>query len=309
MADTEKTLPKVTVIVPVYNSEVFVSRLVDCLLSQTYPSKLVDIIIVDNKSTDRTVQVLSAMPLTLLHQRSKQSSYAARNLGIEKAESPILAFTDADCTPSPEWLEEGMRTLIESDCDMASGPVRFEFSKKRTAAELYDSITHFRNQDKINEGKGAATCNLFVKRELFDQLGLFPEVKSGGDFQWTGSAINKGKKLVFAEKAFVCHPTRRFLQLLAKSFRTGSGDPYNRLSRGFTVVHEICYAYYRLLPVKLELRKLSEKINALGGEFKAKKWRIIFTALCCRMVSRLAAAIEMTKMILTGKAKRESAKH
>jgi GT2 family glycosyltransferase len=74
---------------------------------------------------------------------------------------------------------------------------------------LFDSLHHMRNDELIRKYSGAATANLFVRRELFRQLGLFrADVRSGGDMMWTRAATTAGFRLVYAPLAVVHHPLR-----------------------------------------------------------------------------------------------------
>ncbi|MCA1994833.1 MAG: glycosyltransferase, partial [Coleofasciculus sp. S288] len=110
----QRFLPNVSAIVPIYNGEADLPDLIDCLQAQTYPSDRVEYLLVDNASRDRTAELLkTAVPeaasrgitLRALQENNIQSSYAARNAGIRAASGEILAFTDADCRPQPDWLE------------------------------------------------------------------------------------------------------------------------------------------------------------------------------------------------------------
>jgi len=225
-------LPGVTVIVPVYNDEHRIGLLMESLLQQEYPSDLVEIIIVDNLSTDRTSECVRRYPVTLLEESTVRSSYAARNKGIRHAKHGILAFIDSDCIAALDWLREGVWTLLEQNADLVGGKVQFFFSKRRTAAEIYDALTFLRFESSVRERKTCGTANLFVRSDAFKKVGLFPVVKSGGDVQWTGIASQQGLRLAFAPKAVVRHPTRMLGPLLQKGYRVGCGSPAVWRSQG-----------------------------------------------------------------------------
>src|SRR6476646_11757769 len=94
-----KPLPKVSVVVPVYNGEETIKTCVESLVGLDYPRDRFEVLIVDNKSTDGTRRVVEKYPVTLLQEAAVQSSYAARNLGVARSSGEIIAFTDADCVP------------------------------------------------------------------------------------------------------------------------------------------------------------------------------------------------------------------
>jgi len=239
---TKDTLPHVSVIVPVYNAQQEISKLIEGLLGQSYPRELLEVIIVDNNSNDKTKDIIKAFSVKLLEENEIQSSYAARNKAIKIANGEILAFTDSDCIVTREWVHEGVKVLLSDKADMVGGKIEFIFSKKKTTPELYDSIRNMRNDLYIKTKKRSVTANLFVRSELFEKLGLFPEVKSGGDFIWTASATANGSKLSYAHKAIVKHPGRTLRQLLKKNFRVGygtvpiwrqEGKAYRDMAQGF----------------------------------------------------------------------------
>ena len=217
-------IPKISVIVPVYNDAQRIGKCIESLLQQTYPHEKYEVIIIDNGSTDETREVIKKYPVKLLIEDKIQSSYAARNKGIKNANNGIIAFTDSDCIVTPQWVREGVKALVSESADLVGGKVEFVYSKHKTAAELYDSITNLQTESVIKDRNAATTANLFVKSSLFERIGLFPDsVKSGGDIRWTSEATRTGFRLVYAPNAIVKHPTRRLKELLKKNYRVGAG--------------------------------------------------------------------------------------
>jgi len=217
---------KISIILPVYNGKNYIKKLLESLVELDYPKHDYEIIVVDNNSNDQTKEIVKNFSVRLLEENDIQSSYAARNKGIRKARYEILAFIDADCIASKEWLKEGIKPIANGEADLVGGKVKFYFSKEKTAAEIYDSITNMQIEDNIRERNVAKTANLFAKKEVFDKIGLFPNhVKSGGDVQWTAKATLNGYKLRYSSEAVVFHPARKFWEILKKQYRVGKGLP------------------------------------------------------------------------------------
>ncbi len=217
------TWPQISVIVPMYNDSKHIELLLESLLNQDYPKELLEVIIIDNNSTDTGKEIVEKFPVTLLEENEIQSSYAARNKGIGYAKGQVLVFIDSDCVADSKWLCRGVTRLLTEPADLVGGQVKFTFSEKQTAAEYYDSLTNFDFESKIKRGCAGAG-NLFVKAEVFDSIGLFPDnVKSGGDVQWTARATEKGFLLVYDAETIVYHPARLFGELLGKLYRVGIG--------------------------------------------------------------------------------------
>lgn len=223
-------LPFVSVIVPVYNSENTIEECLKALLNQTYPKENFDIIIVDNGSTDMTPEIVTNYPVTLLFEREIQGPYAARNKGLEAVEGEIVAFTDSDCIPYPSWIENAVSALEKNDVDLVGGRVEFMFDNPKGSAEIYDSLVNLEMEQKIADKGVAKTGNLIVRKNIFDEIGLFPHnVRSGGDVWWTGKASEAGFKIEYYHDVAIKKRARKFLPLIKKQFRVGKGKGRNLL--------------------------------------------------------------------------------
>ena len=279
--DVVNNSPKVSVIVPAYNSENNIANLIESLLDSDYPKKLLQIIIVDNNSNDKTKEIVKQYPVILLEENNIQSSYAARNRGIRKSNSEIIAFIDSDCIAAPQWIKEGVKTLVSENADLVGGKVEFVYSKHKTAAELYDSITHMQNEFGIKEFKASATANLFVKSFLFNEIGMFPDrVKSGGDGIWTSRATKNGFLLVYSPEAIVYHPARPIKSLLKKNYRIGTGMLNLMANNGSSSVRIICSIPASFLPPRLSTikKRIHQRGTTEMNEKTVKMWCV--SCLC-----------------------------
>ena len=230
-------LPFVSIIIPVFNDPDRLQFCLTALQKQTYPENLREIIIVDNGSTDNTLKIAQDFPVITLVENQIQSSYAARNLGIQYAKGEIIAMLDSDCQPIAEWLENGVKSLQQTSSDLIGGKVTFTFSKEYTIAEFLDSVTNMQIENNIRTRGVAKTANLFVRKSVFKSIGLFPDhVRSGGDVIWTRQASQAGLKLNYSEKAEVFHPARKLMPLLKKQYRVGFGQPQIWLDNGDSTI-------------------------------------------------------------------------
>ena len=97
--------PKASVVVPVYNGESVLEDCIGSLLRLNYPRDKVQLIFVDNRSTDRTAEILSRYQSQLsAFYESERGPAAARNRGLSNATGEVVAFTDADCVVDRDWL-------------------------------------------------------------------------------------------------------------------------------------------------------------------------------------------------------------
>lgn len=221
--------PFISVIIPILNDEKEIGKVLDALRCQTYPTNKIEVIVVDNGSVDNSVELVASYPEVklLFEHKFKNSPYSARNRGIEAAQGEIVAFLDATCTPSKDWISYGVQSLFKNNADMVGGNVQFQFHNAPTISNFYEKLTTLRVKESIQFNKTTVTANLFVNKSLFDKLGLFPEgIRSGGDSLWTKRATNEGYKLIYCENALVTKQHRTTKAFLIKMWRFGKARPY-----------------------------------------------------------------------------------
>lgn len=122
----------------------------------------------DDASADGTAEVAeraSIRPL-VIRQRVAQGAGAARNAGVAAARSSLIAFTDADCVPEPDWLQAGVEALAFAD--LVQGVVTPD--PAAVPRGPYDRSLDVRSESGLFEA-----ANLFVRREAFTALGGFHE--------------------------------------------------------------------------------------------------------------------------------------
>jgi len=234
--------PNVSAIVPIYNGERDLPDLLDCLRSQTYPSTRVEYLLVDNNSRDRTAEILKtatpkSLPFKTLAETKIQSSYAARNTGIRAATGEILAFTDADCRPQPNWLEQLVRPFSNPQIGIAAGEI--SALPGRSLLEQYAERGETLSQKHTLAhpfGPYGQTANLAVRKEALQQGGLFrPYLTTGGDADLCWRILQATEwQLEFAEGAVVRHRHRKTWQELH-----GQWQRYGRSNRYLHDLHGI----------------------------------------------------------------------
>lgn len=223
------THPSVSVVVPVYNDVAALRRCLSALAQQDYPAEAIQVLVVDNASTDDVSAAMPSDPRFHLLHEARRGSYAARNTGVQRATGEVLAFTDSDCVPRPDWLTRGVDALrTPPRPDAVGGAIELFFphgSQPRTGPEHFEVRHEFQQRKYIEEWSFAATANVFVSREVFDRVGPFdPELQSGGDTDWGNRLVGGGGRLVFAPDVVVGHPARSsWRELGRKSVRVAHG--------------------------------------------------------------------------------------
>ncbi|MXV61219.1 glycosyltransferase [Natronorubrum sp. JWXQ-INN-674] len=220
----------VSIVVPVYNDSSGVQSTLESVLEHTDPSAELEIIVVDNGSTDETPQVVERYARSHDHvvletEADMQGSYAARNTGIERATGEILVFLDADQWVTPGWLESALDRLTELEADYLAPNIRLKAPDDPSPVARYNLISGFPIEGFLEQHHYAPTSCLFVTRTLLDDVGSFDErLVSGGDLEFGNRVHDAGYDLEYAPEATVIHPTRdSFRSLIGRNVRIGRG--------------------------------------------------------------------------------------
>jgi glycosyltransferase involved in cell wall biosynthesis len=170
--------PLISVIIPVFNGEKFIADAIQSVLKQDY--KPLEIIVVDDGSTDKTAQVVKnfAQNITYLYQENAGIS-ASRNKGLEHANGELIAFIDADDIWTPTKLAVQLRCLQSSpDAEIAWGFLLKTPFHKMDELYLLDLETQ----------KGLFSTQLgtmLIKKQVFEKIGCFDlEMQLAEDLDW-----------------------------------------------------------------------------------------------------------------------------
>ncbi|WP_113922797.1 glycosyltransferase [Cognataquiflexum aquatile] len=223
-----------SVIIPAYKDNVRLNLCLKALIAQTLHSDEFEVIVVNNDPNESAeIDAIYFKKLSLkVSDEKTPGSYAARNLGIKLASAKILALTDSDCIPDPDWLLNAKR-YFEADKDFSLGilagdvPLFFLNDKKLTYAEIYEKYTGFDFKSYVAEGTCGAG-NWFSYKKTMEEFGGFDhQLKSNGDTDLSGR-ISKKYRIVFAPEVIVRHPSRYHVNELVYKYRRLLGGTYKR---------------------------------------------------------------------------------
>ncbi len=274
---TKSFWPMVSVVVPVYNGEADLPDLISCLLSQTYPQDRVEYLLVDNKSSDRTLTLLQTaatshlITIRPLSENNIQSSYAARNTAIRAAVGEVIGFTDSDCRPQPQWLESLVKPFINPEVVIVAGEITGLAGKSllERQAQIQETLSQKHTLAHPFCAYGQ-TANLAIRRIALEKVGLFrPYLTTGGDADicWRILNANIGR-LEFAPEAIVQHRHRATLKELASQWRRyGRSNRYLHELHGVNLMSKLtpkdyCYRLTRWLVKEVPKNSL----KAIAGQ-------------------------------------------
>ncbi len=193
---------KVSVIIPVFNLEPFISRAVKSVLAQP---EVAECIVVDDGSTDNTADVCRALGqndprIRVFRHRQNLGVSASRNLGMENASSPYIAFLDADDYYLPNRFAH-TRSIFESDSSVdavaeACATLNSKGEIMRTTA-VDDNISPdelFLHMEPFGKGGHFSVCALTLKRDALNAVGGFNKSLSlGEDTEWISRLVMRLK--------------------------------------------------------------------------------------------------------------------
>lgn len=197
---------RVSVIVPTYKRRALLRRCLKALANQSLVHDQYEIIVVDDEESPRTealVRRLSSATAPALHYVAAVGTTgpaAARNWGVGRSRGQILAFTDDDCVPDPNWLEEGLKAI--ANVDAVGGRIVIPLPPRPTDYEL--------SQAQLSQCE-FVTANCFCRRETFWEVGGFDESFSLAwreDSDLYFKLLESHARVGSAAAALVVHPIR-----------------------------------------------------------------------------------------------------
>jgi glycosyltransferase involved in cell wall biosynthesis len=218
-----RELPYVSVVVPVRNSELTVEGTVQSLLALEYPQERLELILVDNASTDGTAGILAAYSDRLrCFREPKRGVSAARNRGIFEARHPVVAFTDADCVVDRDWLRQLVVPLEDATVGISGG--RILAARPCNPVQKYGEWLHD-HERAIQEFEPpyVISMNWASRRGVLLETGGFDEsLFQGEDVDLAYRVLQAGYRLAYRAGAVIRHHNRPDLKgLFREGFRDG----------------------------------------------------------------------------------------
>ncbi len=215
-----------SVIIAAYNEAENLKKCLRSLTKTDYPAEYLEIIVIDNNSTDRTAEIIRRYPEVVYACEKKQGASFARNKGIALAKrGNILVFLDADTEVATNWLT----SLLEPFEDETIGAVGGAIYPNR-AGNIFSEylgvslFLRYPRYGKKRYMKGFPSCNLAIRKSLIvDGFDTDTFSYYGEDKDICYQVLDKNYKVLFQPEAIVYHrhpeTTRELLDLFINSSR------------------------------------------------------------------------------------------
>lgn len=217
-----------SVIVPAYQAAPVLPRCLRALQQQSLARDRYEIIVVDDGSTDGTAdiaeQVLRNQAAQVIRLPHGGPAWA-RNAGAQAARGELVLFTDADCEPTPDWLEQLTRVFDDASISGAKG---IYCTRQRSLIarfiqqeylDRYDRLPHLSSIDFVDTYSAAYRRSVFLANGGFSTA--FPTA-SVEDQEFSFRLTRRGHRLVFVSDAIVCHQHNTTLpQYFRRKYKIG----------------------------------------------------------------------------------------
>ena len=201
-------MPKVSVIVPIYNVEKYLKKCVDSLVSQTLED--IEIILVDDGSTDNCGKIAKEYeekyPKKVKYYKKENGGLSdARNYGLSYAIGDYIAFLDSDDYIEEKAYKEMYEKAVEENSDYVECNFIWEYPNK----SIIDKKLEYNSKKEMFEKVRVVAWNKLIKRNIIvDNKLSFPKGLRYEDTEFTYKMIPYIKKFSYVDKPFVHYVQR-----------------------------------------------------------------------------------------------------
>ena len=210
----------VSIIVPAFNEENYINHCLESIVKLHLMSLDKEIIVVDNGSCDKTVEICKSYGAKVL--LKKEGTIASlRNYGAKTSRGDLLAFLDADCVAPENWLEKAL-TYLNGDGRVILG-FRLSISENcNWVAKCWDLL--FAKRYFTAEADWIPSGNMIMTREAFMSINGFDEkLESNEDYDFCARMRRQGYKIISSSDISITHlrPPQTLMQIFKKELWHG----------------------------------------------------------------------------------------
>src|SRR6266702_1429337 len=219
------TWPFVSIVIPSYNRAKELQRCLSSLFVLDYPVVCLEIIVVDDASTDETSSLLQqleqeaathGLAMCVVRHEKQQGVGISRNSGAEVAQYDLIAYLDSDCVASPSWLRELVPVFQDTRIGAVGGMIR-AYDRKTLLGRYEDVRSSLymgaRSQQVSLKGpiRYLPTANMVVRRTIWQELAGFAPMTQGEDVDFCRRLLMTEAKMNYISQGVVYHDYRTTL--------------------------------------------------------------------------------------------------
>ncbi len=198
--------PNVTIVIPAYNSEKTLGFAISACLKQDYPASLIEIIVVDDGSTDTTKDIAMSFGVKYIHQVNSGPA-TARNNGYKNASGEIVAYLDSDCVPQKYWVSKMIRQYTSESVVCVGSRYGIANRNSLVACCIYfEFLVRYKRMPRHPKFLGSHGYSF--RRSFLEEMGGYSEeykMASHEDNELAYRIVAKGYYTVFDKSNIVKH--------------------------------------------------------------------------------------------------------
>ena len=222
----------ISVVVAVRNEINYIEKCIESLFKQDFDGEY-EVIVVDGMSDDGTYEMLEKLQKKykfILLKNPKKNAAAGRNIGIDAAKGDAIAFIDGDAIAAKNWLSSIKKAFEKSNAIGVGGPDLLPEDSEYKARAIglvmtsplarggrFNPSTQHAMMEKERYVEHIPTCNLCLKKEIFDEVGKFDEnFVKGQDLELNYRIVKAGYKLFYSPSIQVTHYRKQHIRHFAR---------------------------------------------------------------------------------------------
>lgn len=283
-------MEKVTIIMPVYNAEKYVSKAIESVLKQTYTN--FELLLIDDKSTDNSKKIcdeFSQKDSRIIVYENNSDNHgpgATRNIGLDHAAGEYIYFMDSDDWIDDRLLEASVNRILETKADIVQFGVKYEQNNGMYSREYCQKQSRVFTKKDIKQDFftfwNEKNCYLWIHFFRYETVKniKFEYIINGEDVSYVMDALSRAKTIAFIPETFyhyryvegsTCHRwVPNIMECLevqwkhTKSFLDSFNGELNPLAYAEAAYFDYIWAMYQLclnicpLPYREKQRKLLE---------------------------------------------------
>ncbi|MFA9229774.1 MAG: glycosyltransferase family 2 protein [Microgenomates group bacterium] len=219
--------------IPHLNDQNALASCLAALAAQQATAPAFEVIVVDNGSETLPTDVVARFDFARLAEEQTPGPGPARNTAVSVMRSDLIAFIDADCIADPGWVAGIIAYFADHpETDVIGGDVRIlpRNPSALTAIEAYESIYGYRMQLYVERDHYTATCNMALRRAMFEKAGGFGGIDIAEDKDWGLRATALGARIDYVQSIGIKTPARDDFGQLRRKWDRHIGHDFTEAS-------------------------------------------------------------------------------
>lgn len=224
--------PVLSVIIPHLNAPDALGRCLAALAAQRTEQIPFEVIVVDNGSDVLPDAVCNGFGFVRLAEEPTPGPGPARSRGAHLAAADLLAFIDCDCIADARWIKNIVDHFhTHPEAEVVGGEVLIHRVDPAhpTMIEAYESVYGYRMKLYVERDGYTATCNMAVRRDIFERVGDFAGIAIAEDVDWGRRATAMGVRIAYVPDIRIATPARATFRELARKWDRHIGHDHAEL--------------------------------------------------------------------------------